>query len=649
MKKTLSFLLILTMAIGLQAQMNLDSLFNAWEDVTLSDSLRARAYHDYIWNGFLFSQPDSAFVLAEELVRFGQNSSEYPKAEVNALNIQGSAFWFKGNYTQARVYFNKILEIQNILKDQSAMGTTLNNIGITYQIQDNYIMALEFYNRSLKIREEIRDTFGVASTLHNIAGIHIDQEDYPRALTYVEKSLKLNQEINQVRGVSSSYTHLGLIYQYQKEYQKALGYHRRSLEIDKKLGHQNGVANSYGNIGFIKGEMNEYDSALILYKKALEIHETIGNQKGTVTSLINIGLNHSRQGEYKEALENCEKGYDLANSMGVLEEQKNACVCIYDAYKGLNNAPKALEYHELLLVLSDSMINTENTKKLTELEMQYAFDKKEAAKKAEQDIKDAAAAKELQRQRLVRNVFIGGFAFVLLFAGVFFKQRNNISKEKAISEELLLNILPEEVAAELKEKGQTEAQLLDDVTVLFTDFKGFTALSEKLSPKELVQDLHDCFSLFDNICEKYGIEKIKTIGDAYMAAGGLPSPNATHAVDVVNAALEMAEIVEQGKKKKLDQGLPFFEIRIGVHTGPVVAGIVGVKKFQYDIWGDTVNTASRMESSGAVGKVNISATIQSILKDDPAYTFIPRGKIMAKGKGEMEMYFVSKDQKPINF
>ena len=161
-----------------------------------------------------------------------------------------------------------------------------------------------------------------------------------------------------------------------------------------------------------------------------------------------------------------------------------------------------------------------------------------------------------------------------------------------------------------------------------------------MTPKELVKDLHACFSAFDHICEKHCIEKIKTIGDAYMAAGGLPVPNTTHAQDAVKAALEMAKVLQEGKARKIEQGLPFFEIRIGIHTGPVVAGIVGVKKFQYDIWGDTVNTASRMESSGEEGKVNISESTYVILKDDPQFAFESRGKIAVKGKGEIEMYFV---------
>ena len=210
--------------------------------------------------------------------------------------------------------------------------------------------------------------------------------------------------------------------------------------------------------------------------------------------------------------------------------------------------------------------------------------------------------------------------------------------QKERSDELLLNILPAEVADELKEKGSADAKLINQVTVLFTDFEGFTALSEKLSARDLVSELNYCFSAFDKIMLKLGIEKIKTIGDAYMAAGGLPTPNETHATDVVNAALEIQKFMMEYKKMKIAAEEPYFEARIGIHTGSVVAGIVGLKKFAYDIWGDTVNIASRMESSGKTGKINISHFTYELVKD--VYHCVHRGKVTAKGKGEMDMYFV---------
>lgn len=210
-----------------------------------------------------------------------------------------------------------------------------------------------------------------------------------------------------------------------------------------------------------------------------------------------------------------------------------------------------------------------------------------------------------------------------------------LEQEKQKSDDLLLNILPVETAKELKQKGHAEARHFKRVTVLFTDFNGFTELSSRLSPAELVHEIDTCFKAFDRIADKHRIEKIKTVGDSYMAAGGLPVPNSTHAENVVSAALEMRDYILARNRGENDRAMG---IRIGVHSGPVVAGIVGLKKFQYDIWGDTVNTASRMESSGAVGQVNVSQATFDLVQDRFDFTF--RGKLEVKGKGRVPMYFV---------
>ncbi|GAB3528009.1 hypothetical protein GCM10027443_05240 [Pontibacter brevis] len=212
-----------------------------------------------------------------------------------------------------------------------------------------------------------------------------------------------------------------------------------------------------------------------------------------------------------------------------------------------------------------------------------------------------------------------------------------LEAEKKKSDDLLLSILPAETAGELKANGRTVARSYETVTVLFTDFKNFTKISEDLSPEELVAVIDFYFCAFDRIIAKYNIEKIKTIGDAYMCAGGIPNPDANTPADVVRAGLEILAFVEnlnpdnQPRKHR-------FEIRIGIHTGPVVAGVVGTQKFAYDIWGDTVNTASRMESSCQEGKVNISGATYELVKDDFVCTY--RGKVDAKNKGEIDMYFV---------
>ncbi len=215
-----------------------------------------------------------------------------------------------------------------------------------------------------------------------------------------------------------------------------------------------------------------------------------------------------------------------------------------------------------------------------------------------------------------------------------------LSREKDRSEELLKNILPENVANELKVRGTAQARHFDQATVLFSDFREFTRIAEQLSADELVEELNVCFNAFDRIMEKYGVEKIKTIGDAYMAAGGVPDPSGGTPLAVVLAGLEMQQIIRERQEERKAQGKAAFEMRVGIHTGPVVAGIVGRRKFQYDIWGDTVNTASRMETACEPGDVNISGATYELVKDASELVFTPRGNVQVKGKGELEMYYV---------
>jgi PAS domain S-box-containing protein len=209
-----------------------------------------------------------------------------------------------------------------------------------------------------------------------------------------------------------------------------------------------------------------------------------------------------------------------------------------------------------------------------------------------------------------------------------------ILNEKKKSDELLLNILPKQVADELKINGKARAKRYEDVTILFTDFQDFTLLAASISPVKLVKELNEIFSSFDDIMEAFQIEKIETIGDAYFAACGVPARNKDHATTCIEAARQMLKYLEQRNKTSPIQ----WNMRVGIHSGPVVAGVVGKKKYNYDLFGDTVNTASRMETNGEVGKINISETTYELVK--AKYNCYPRGQINAKGKGKLNMYFV---------
>lgn len=242
-------------------------------------------------------------------------------------------------------------------------------------------------------------------------------------------------------------------------------------------------------------------------------------------------------------------------------------------------------------------------------------------------------------------LFVVSFLIVVYFKTENLRQEkllNNqnlkLAEEKEKSEALLLNILPQETAEELKATGAAKPKFFETVTVMFTDFHNFTHMAAQMHPEELVSEIHFCFSTFDGIMNRHNMEKIKTIGDAYMCVGGVPVKNERHAENALLAALEIREFIAKRKEEKILGGQPYFDIRIGIHSGPVVAGVVGTKKFAYDIWGDTVNVASRMESSGEEGKINISQETYELVKEK--FHCIYRGKISAKNKGLIDMFFV---------
>jgi adenylate cyclase len=219
------------------------------------------------------------------------------------------------------------------------------------------------------------------------------------------------------------------------------------------------------------------------------------------------------------------------------------------------------------------------------------------------------------------------------------KRTEDLITEKEKTEALLANLLPKNAADEIMAKGKATKIKYNFVTVLFSDIQGFTRIAEEMNPEVLIDELDKFFFYFDSVVGKFGIEKIKTIGDAYMCAGGIPEKNRTNPVEVILAALEMKSYMAGLKKTSETGGMKYWDIRIGIHTGTVVAGVVGQKKLSYDIWGDTVNTASRMESSGEAGKINISGTTYEFVKD--FFTCEFRGKMPVKYKGELEMYFVN--------
>jgi class 3 adenylate cyclase len=311
------------------------------------------------------------------------------------------------------------------------------------------------------------------------------------------------------------------------------------------------------------------------------------------------------------------------------------------AYKKSGNFSDAFTYQSLYSDLKDSIYSIESKKKLNQIQFDFELSKKEV----EINLKEA----RIKSERQVRLGLTGGLVLIMIIAFIIYRhalQKTRINKvldkQKAQIEHLLLNILPREVAYELQTSGNSKPRHFDEVSILFTDFKGFTSIADKLSPGELVEDLNECFIEFDNIIEKYNLEKIKTIGDSYMCAGNIPSRDPNHVYKIVKAAVEIQGFIEKNNLRRVDKNLEPWEIRIGLHVGPVVAGVVGKKKYAYDIWGSAVNIASRMESNGTPGKVNVSANTYELIKS--RFDCTHRGKLKVKNLGDLDMYYVENEK-----
>jgi class 3 adenylate cyclase len=350
------------------------------------------------------------------------------------------------------------------------------------------------------------------------------------------------------------------------------------------------------------------------------------------------------RGNTSEALEYAKRSLQLAKKYGLKDQIGDSNLLLSELYEKQGDQITAYKYYKDHIVYRDSVQNVAKVQEMADLRTNFEVSQKQT----ELDLKETALNLSNQQKKNQRIVILATaialFLIGLLAVGLYrrnkFIQRTKkiIEDEKERSDNLLLNILPEETAQELKDSGSVTAKKYESVTVLFSDFKGFTSYSETLSPEALVETIGFYFSKFDAIIEKYGLEKIKTIGDAYMCAGGLPFPSDNHAENMIKAAMEITEFVAKTKSDVNAKALNF-DIRVGINTGPVVAGVVGAKKFAYDIWGDTVNIASRMESASEPGKINISENTYEIIKGhfDCEY----RGELAAKNKGKMKMYFVN--------
>ena len=596
------------------------------------------------------SSPDSAISFANQ-AKVLADEIDYPLGSAIALKNIGIVNYFQNRYVAAIDYYNQSLQEFIKIKDNSGIANLYGNIGTIYYDRGDDTKALENYLQSLKYAELANDKYRTFIALNNLGAFYYlkapdNVRAFDKALDYYTRAMILCEELGKQEELGAISVNIGSMYFDKKDDAKALLYFQKAI---KAYGESENSLNAYNAMGKLYTREGKFDLAIKDHNKALTIAEKVNNKLSILQTQMGLGNVYEAKKDYHQALQFYTKAEANALDIQANHELKDLYDKMATTYSKISDYSKAYKYQTLYTAIKDTLYNIDTDKKLGLQQFDFDLQKKQTEINLLTKDKDLQAVK-IKRQQFAKNALLIGLCLAFIIALLIFrsyrikvKTHKILDKQKNEIEELLLNILPVEVAKELQSTGHATPRHYESVSVMFTDFKGFTIIADKLSPDDLVEELDACFIAFDAIIEKYHLEKIKTIGDSYMCAGGIPTPEENHVLKIVKAGLEIQNYVIKYNEKRREKGLAPWDVRIGIHVGPVVAGVVGKKKYAYDIWGSTVNIASRMESNGEPGRVNISSATYELIKD--FYDCSYRGKIYAKNVGEIDMYFIEQEHK----
>ncbi|MCB7482279.1 adenylate/guanylate cyclase domain-containing protein [Christiangramia sediminis] len=512
-----------------------------------------------------------------------------------------SGYLQKGNALASRGDFSEALESYfkagSVARNEKELGLIKVTLGDVYSLTRNHDRSIKYYNEAIAIFRGTNDSLTLGSVIFNAGDGYLKNNQIDKAILYLNESEQIFKNIN---------FDLGLAY-------------------------------CAGTLGLAYAKMGRNKEAEINIGQAIQTLEREGDYSPICEFLNGMSDIYTEKNEDSTAIEFASLSRDLAKTYGFKNEIREANLRLSQIYEKTGNTPEAYKFYKEYITYKDSVLNVSTAQNIAGLRADYEV----AQKQAEVDL---LSEQRKNQQLVVISIGVASFLICLLAFGLYrrnrFIKRTSaiIEKEKNRSELLLLNILPEETARELKKNGKVRAKKFESVTVLFADFKRFTLIAEKLPPERLIKTIDYYFSQFDKIMEKYDIEKIKTIGDSYMAASGLPFPTQDHAYRILMAAFEMTQFVKETKENSLYDDANF-DVRIGLNSGPVVAGVVGTKKFAYDIWGDTVNIAARMESHSDIGRINISENTYELVKDKFECEY--RGEVEVKNGRILKMYYAN--------
>ncbi|MBK9249544.1 MAG: tetratricopeptide repeat protein [Ignavibacteria bacterium] len=634
----------------------------------------------------------TALAIAEE--------DNFPDYRARALNTIGAAYQKLWDNDNALEYLHKALAINEELGNEADRARNLATIGAVYSNLSDNPKALEYFQTALAICEELGSKEGIARNLANIGGVYYSLSDNLKALEYFQTSLALYHELGSKIRIADNLDYIGNVYRNLSDYAKALEYHQKALAIHEEIGNKNGIAGNLHNIGLVYTELGYKSEALDYFHKAMAINEETGNKAWLAINLAGIGL----ASDYQKSMEYLHKSLAINEELGNKDVIANNLTNIgWGMCQNKSDYSQAFEYMQRALTLYEEAESMEGiARNLSNIGIVYSareFADYNPVRAEEYLLNSLAMSREIGNKKIEYEVYQylaelyknekrweEAHKYLEQFIALEKETLSEEAKHKAVlmeqrrqaeerekeiaiakaateakhqaTEQLLHNVLPRSIADKMLDGTKLIAEKIPSVSVMFADIVNFTKLSQRITPEELVEGLDRIFSSFDSLAEKYGLEKIKTIGDAYMVVSGAPLPRPDHAEAMAHFALEMMESMKEFRSISTGEEI---QLRIGIHSGEVVAGVIGKKKFAYDLWGDAVNTASRMESHGEAGKIHVSEeflkkllmvngewliddadNFSSLTINHLPLTIIPRGEMAIKGKGMMKTYFLER-------
>lgn len=534
----------------------------------------------------------------------------YAKGLADSHRLQGIVYSEQNKLAKAVSAFEYALGIYTETGNYLGQAMMYNNLGNIHFKMSKFVDAIHLYFQSLKLKEKLGDKKGMISTLTNIGSVYQKQGNFKEAVKFYNKAMRQARQLKDVTLEAINCQNIGEVYIKSKSYSKARKYLMLAAEQFEKTGQYPSLVSVYINTGVVYKSEKKTEMALKMIEQAMQIARREKLKLEEALCQLDIGEILMEGKKYKEAEEHLMKVVYFMNKKTDnpnLNISLDHLARLHYRKKDYRSAYRMLNRYLSAYANSNK---SEHSNQISAIHMQYEVDKRE---------------REAEIYRL-KNVELKNAL-------------QNLAAEKKRSDSLLRNILPAKIVSDLYEQGSSPIKRLEKVSVMFIDIKGFTLRAQDTAPEKIVETLSRYFTRFEQITASYGIEKIKTIGDAFMCASGVPKPDRQHAIKVVNAAFDILKFAREDMKINPKEA---FEVRVGIHTGPVIAGIIGTTRLAYDIWGDTVNTAARMEQTSEPGKINVTEATYKLVNKHFKCTY--RGKVAAKNKGSIDMYFVDGPQ-----